>query len=163
MPKGNAKRNKLNILISDPAKAWYEANFATGSTGTAYALEAFYGLCRNELARTLMGKFTGGELCLMIDVSNGLMLMPHISGQHMYAQVSDGCALDHLDEKWAIHKNELLAKLDSLQLTSLIALEIWCRAFWEGNRKGQDEGIKTDLEEYVKQLGATTTHLDYIF
>jgi hypothetical protein len=83
----------------------------------------------------------------MIDVNNGLWLTPGLAGQHLSAQVSDGIALDHLDEKWEIGGGALNAKIAALTIFDACALELWVQAFWK-----QEE--HDNIEEYVAGLAA---------
>jgi hypothetical protein len=97
------------------------------------------------MAYELKGKFSRGELMLMIDVNNGLMLMSGIAGQHLKAQVSDGIALDHLDEKWEIDGDKLNKKVAGLTIFQCFCLEIWVAAFWENHEN-------LDIEKYVAEM-----------
>jgi hypothetical protein len=82
---------------------------------------------------------------LMIDVSNGLFLTPQLAGQHLAAQVSDGIALDKLDEKWGIDGTGLNAKAASLAIFEAACLELWALAYWRRRKE-------IDIEEYVREM-----------
>lgn len=137
----------INSQISDRAATWYRDNFRTATSGATYALEAFYGLCRNGLAEVKRAQFTGGELGLIIDVTNSLMLTPGIAGQHLSASVSDAIALDGADQKWGVKREEIIGKLETLSLSGHIALEIWAKGFWERHSRRE-----IDLDDYIAQL-----------
>jgi hypothetical protein len=127
---------------------FYAATFATTNAGTAYTLESFPALYRHTIVRELMSRFTRGELLLMLDVCNGLVLTPGMAGQHLLADVSDGIALDGLAEKWEIDGPALLTKLQALSIFQAHCLEIWCRAFWE--QSGKPESVS--IERWIEQL-----------
>jgi hypothetical protein len=127
--------------ISDKSAEFYRGTFGNLNQGLEYTLDVFPALYRYTL-NALKGRFSRGELMLMIDVCNGLWLTPRMAGQHMDAQVSDGIALDHLDERWEINGQELNKKIGGLTIFETACLEIWVQAFWK-----QDE--HSNLEEYV--------------
>lgn len=130
--------------IIEKSAAFYRDKFDTLNAGLEYVLEAFPDLYRRTLA-DLRGKFTRGELMLMIDVQNGHWYNPHGAGMEMTPNVSDGIALDHLDEKWGIDGDALNKKLAAVSHFDRTCLEIWVQSFWN-----QDE--HDNIEEYVKQL-----------
>ncbi len=82
---------------------------------------------------------------LMIDVNNGLILLPGLTRQHMGIQVADGISLDHLDEKWAIDAKTLNNKIADLTIFETACMELWVKAFWE-----QDE--HNNIETYVADM-----------
>lgn len=139
-----------NFLVSDSAEEFYPSQFADLETGLGYAIESFPDLFRRSL-HDLKGKFSRGELMLLVDVFNSTMLSPQLSGQHIIAQVADGCDLDHLNEKWEIDKKTMLAKLKALPVFSLACLEVWANGFWY--RQGAETFQSAeDLEKWVGQL-----------
>lgn len=145
------KKVKVTSRISDPAAVWYTANFNSLTGGITYVTDAFPILAKRTLSQ-MKGKFTRGELYLLIDTFNATMLTPEFSGQHIEHSAEDAIALDNLDQKWEVEKENFLATLEALSFFEKACLEIWVRAFWEGKRKGQEEVIRDDLEEYVAQL-----------
>ena len=132
--------------ISEASAKWIAENFKTLNAGSTYILEAFPGLYARTI-HDLKGKFSHGELCLMVDVMNGTWLTAGIAGQHLDLNVHDGIDLDHLDQKWGIDGSALNTKLEALSIFQVACLEIWIGAFWEGeyDKKGA-------LEKWVKQL-----------
>jgi hypothetical protein len=134
--------------ITQKALDFYAAAFATVNAGTAYTLDSFPALYRHTIVRELMSRFTRGELLLMLDVCNGLVLTPGMAGQHLTADVSDGIALDKLAEKWEVDSPALLAKLQALSIFQAHCLEVWCRAFWE--QSGNDGAV--GIERWIEQL-----------
>jgi hypothetical protein len=136
-------KKNIGPRISAQAEKYYTDNFDSLNKGATYVLEAWPVLYRRTLAE-LKGRFVRGELCLMIDVSNGLFLTSSIAGEHLEIQCVDGMALDGLDEKWEIDRAEFTGKLTSLTLWQSAVLEVWARSFWE-----PEPG---DLEKYVSRL-----------
>lgn len=94
----------------------------------------------------LKGRFTAGELKLMLDLANSLFLQPGLFGQQLPVEIEDS-HLDNLPEKWAVDQAELLRKLDDSSLVELGVLELWTKAFWDA----EDNGAET-VEMYVNQL-----------
>lgn len=125
---------------------FYRGKFSSLNAGLEYILESFPELYAHTM-HDLRGKFTRGELMLMIDVMNGHWYNPRGAGQEMTPNVSDGIALDHLDEKWEIDGPALNKKLATLSMFDRACLEIWIQAFWN-----QDE--HSNIEEYVAELVA---------
>lgn len=130
--------------ISDKSAALYKSIFGNTNAGMEYIGDAFPALYRHAID-DLRGKFTRGELMLMIDVCNGLWLTPMMAGQHMISQVSDGIALDGLDEKWEVDGKELNKKIADLTIFEAACLELWVQAFWQQDEHG-------NIEEYIAGL-----------
>jgi hypothetical protein len=132
--------------ISPKSQEFYAESFDSINAGAEYVLDAFPALYRRTI-QLLKGRFSRGELMLMIDVNNGLWLTPGHAGQHMDIQVADGIALDALDEKWEIDGRALNAKIGALTIFEAACLELWVNAFW-----AQDD--HANIEEYVAALSA---------
>jgi len=144
---------KCSPLISDQAIEFYSSQWDNLNAGVTYTLEAFFPLYRRTL-HEMRGKFTEGELSLLIDVSNGLWLTPGIAGQHTIAQTEDGCDLDKLDKKWKIDKKILVEKLKSLPIFALACLEVWACGFWcSKNDQGEVGSYSTeDFKKWMEVL-----------
>jgi hypothetical protein len=131
--------------IIEKTADFYRTKFNTLNAGLEYVLEAFPCLYARTIS-DLRGKFTRGELMLFIDAMNGHWYNPHGAGFEMGANVADGMALDHLDEKWGIpEKWALNKKLADITQFDRACLEIWIQAFW--NQESYE-----NIEEYVAQL-----------
>lgn len=115
--------------------------------GCGYIVDAFRSLYRQTLIK-IKGQFSQGEIFLMIDVVNGLMLTPQIAGQHILANVADGIALDRLEIQHNIGGPELIKKLEAISIPERALLELWLKGFWE--QHGTSKSIP--LEEYIKPL-----------
>lgn len=139
-------RKSTSPMIDDKCADFYKMTWGSVNAGTTYVLDAFPALYKRTL-EDLKGRFSREELLLMIDVNNGLWLTPRIAGQHMDAQVSDGIALDHLDEKWEIDGDVLNKKVADLSIFEAACLEIWIMAFWEQKEH-------ENIEAYVAELVA---------
>jgi len=135
---------KIGPIISDKAEKFIREHFSNLNAGAVYVLDAFPDLYARTL-HDLKGKFSRGELMLILDVTNGLALNPGLAGQHLLVQVSDGIELDGLDKKWKVTKKNVTSNLQSLNTFQIACLEIWAGAFWEK----EDHG---NIEEYVKRL-----------
>lgn len=134
-------------MLAGMATEHAPATFKNAITGIDYAVKAFSRLYRNALM-DLTGTFEKNELLLMLDNMNGLTLTPAIAGQHIVHNVLDGIALDGLDKKWNIDADTLKEKLKCLSEMQLIALELWCRAYWEVAYHSENACI----DDYVMQL-----------
>lgn len=131
--------------IIEKTAEFYRGKFSSLNAGLEYILEAFPELYARTI-HALRGKFTRGELMLMLDVMNGHWYNPHGAGYEMGPNVADGMALDHLDEKWDIpDKWALNKKLADLHNFDRACLEIWIQGFW-------NQGDHRNIEEYVAAL-----------
>jgi hypothetical protein len=130
--------------ISDKSADLYRQLFGNPNAGMEYIGDAFPSLYRYTL-NALKGRFSRGELMLMIDVNNGLWLTPLMAGQHMTAQVSDGIALDGLDEKWKIEGAALNRKVAAMTIFEAACLELWVQAFWKNLDAYSFEAYVADL------------------
>ena len=135
---------KTSPRISDKSAALYKSIFGSVNAGMEYVGDAVPQLYRLTLHR-LQGRFSRGELMLMLDVGNGSMLTAGMAGQHLGAQVADGIALDRLDVKWEIDGVALNTKVSGLTIFEAACLELWVQAFWE-----QEE--HDNIEDYVAAM-----------
>jgi len=141
---------KINI---NTAK-WYERHFNTLNAGATWTLESLPIIYRQSLAE-MRGKFTRGELCMMIDVLNGVAaLMTYgshgLAGQHLPFSVHDSFNLypGQFEEKWDIQSGAMNAKIAGLTRFQIICLEIWA-AGWRGGVDYQDAGA---IDDHCKPL-----------
>lgn len=153
MPKKTTRKNRVQPYITPEAEKFFNDLFDQPSEGLSFALEAYPVLYRQGI-RALQGKFSESEIMLMIDLLNSTMLMPQILGQHMIAEVEDGCALEHLDEKWSVDEKTLLQKLNGLSLLERSMLEIFCKAFWMHTSASGEKGSYSgnELKKYISVL-----------
>lgn len=140
-------RQKIGPAISEATEKFLKENFGNLNSGAVYTLDSWPGLYARTL-HDLKGKFSRGELILILDVFNGLWLNPELAGQHIQPQVEDGIDLNGLDAKWQVDKETILNKLRDLRIFSLACLEIWARAAWK-NGEAEKEG---GFERWVKRL-----------
>ena len=133
--------------IEDKVGEWIGTIFPSRNNGAEYVLEAFFELYRRTIFN-LRGRFTGGELSLMIDAMRGNMLTPLLSGQHLAISCMDAMRLDGLDKKWNIDRDLLEGKMTQLTLFEAAVLEIWSKGFWESKFYDKQDG----LEEWISQL-----------
>jgi hypothetical protein len=136
---------KIGPRISESAGAWLGQNFSSRNAGAEYVLEAFPE-CYRRTMYDLKGRFSAGELSLLIDTFNSTMLSPRLAGQHLALSAHDSMILDGTDQKWSVDREGFEAKIAALSFFECAALEIWVKAFWEQHEKN-------NLEEYVAFLG----------
>ena len=162
-----------NIEITPAQQAWYGKNFKSVRAGITTATDAFMrGLEKNPVAAMfpdleqahdfmmqswrhiwrhtlvmLKGRFTAGELSLIIDCHNAHAMTPMMYGSAgLLHNVSDAIALDGLAEKWMVDEKEIKAKLAELSAIQAHCLEIFATGFWYGKKRAQG------LEDYIKPL-----------
>lgn len=135
--------------ISDSAAQFYPAIFPSLNAGLEFVADAFPVLYRRTL-HGLKGRLERSELSLMIDIFNSTALRPGILGQHLAAQVSDGIALDHLDEKWEIDGKKLNEKIGKLTMFECACLELWANGFWY--RECDGELGRKEFDEWIGQV-----------
>ncbi|MBA7559402.1 hypothetical protein ES708_01016 [subsurface metagenome] len=118
----------ISPKISENTAKFYPGLFRSLNAGAVYALEIFPRLYQRTL-HDMRGRFSAGELSLMVDVMKATMLTPTSAGQSLAANVSDGIALDGLDTKWEIDGGTLNKKMDTLTIFEVVCLEIWATGF----------------------------------
>ena len=133
--------------ISEKTAVFLPEHFRTLNQGLEYIIDSFMPLFQRTM-HELRGKFTAGELKLMIDAFNSTMLTPGIAGQHLPLNCSDAMDLDGYDEKWKVDKKTFLDKLQSLTILQAACLEIWANGFWYGGPVEKD----LNLNEHIKLL-----------
>lgn len=140
-------KSNIGPRISDKARDFLSENFQSVNSGATYLLESAQNLHRAAL-REIKGVFTRNELMLCLDVMNGTMLTPGINDE-LLANAVDGIALDGLDAKWEIERENFIKRLHSLTSFQVAALTIWANGFWYGGGSARPE---RNIEAYVKQL-----------
>lgn len=116
--------NPTSVRLEPRTIEFYRSTFGGLHGGLVYTLEMVEALYRRFLADTLP-QFTTAERLLVVDVLNGTYLTAGIAGQHVEADVVDGIALDHVDQKWDVDRETIIKKITSLDLFSRACLEIW--------------------------------------
>lgn len=99
-------------------------------------------VARNDAQKLL----SDDEAALIVDNLNGtiideytIALLPH--------HIRDGIELDHLDEKWSVDGERLIAKLDGLPLLTLAAIVDAAERFWAAVGRGEDRDPRKMLDE----------------
>ena len=136
---------KITPRISDNTVEFLQNNFKNLNAGSEYLLNSVPTVTRVYAGYQLKGTFAAEELQLMIDVMNSTMLSPQLAGQQLKANVEDGIALDHLDTKWEVDGNSLIAKINDMSVPEIFFLEIWIQGFWV-------QSDEIELEDYIKEL-----------
>ena len=143
------KKITVGPRLSDEAAKWYESNFDTRGGGAEFILEAFPILYKRTLGE-LRGKFSAGEISLLIDTFNSTMITPRLLGQSLELCADDSMRLDRTDEKWSVAPSAFLAKLRALTHFERSCLEIFVRAFWESGEWEKPSG----LEDWAAQIAS---------
>lgn len=84
------------------------------------------------------GKLTKPEVELVLDVCNGLFLLPDLLGSHLLAEVCDGIELNGMAKKHGIDSDHLVGVLRALPRSARVALELWTAGLW---RRCGDEAL----------------------
>ena len=142
---------KLAPRIATKAADWYKQTFTSLNAGAEFTLEAIPTLYKQTVERELKGKFSKNELMLILDSENARILTPAFAGQGIVIQVQDSIALDQLDAKWGIDKEQLNEKLGSLTIFQAACLEIWTQAFWKIILEKGEEKIEKYAQEMAKE------------
>lgn len=148
-------KTSLGPRVREPVREFYASMFENQTTGAEFGLEAFRVLIRRSWAE-LTGKFSEQELCLIVDVANGLVLASEQFGKHILTDVADAMQFESLDERWAVDGKGLITKLEALSDLQLGALGIWAKAFWvKFAKRDKSTGSKfMSLNQYVAPLVA---------
>jgi hypothetical protein len=102
----------------------------------------------------IRGRFSAGELKMLIDVANGSALLifsgSGVVGSNLILSVDDSFRLypGSFEGKWAIEWRPMMAKMEALTRFQLTALEIWAGSFWEGDYEA-DDAIEKHLEALI--------------
>ena len=122
-------REQFGIRIA-PGTRETLAEVMPARVGQGYILEAWPTLAKRTLA-DLRGKFTTGELCVLIEAVNGLYLTPGLAGQHIGLSVADAMRLDGVADKWGVDEAILNAKLEALTILESVVIELWAARYWD--------------------------------
>lgn len=151
-PKTQEKKAIAPKITSDAAD-WYGRVFPNLHSGATFILDAVPHLYAQSLAE-LRGRFSRGELGMIMDVLNGHSAVlvylgsPSLVGQHLDLSMADSFALypGLYEDKWDIPDPQgFLARIAALCRWHRVCLEIWAAAFWQ-----QHELL--DLESYIGEL-----------
>jgi hypothetical protein len=133
--------------IEDRAADWYAKTFQSINAGTTFILNAFPTMYTQAMAE-MRGKFTYGELGMILDVLNGYGTLlvnqgDSIVGQGILLSMHDSFDLypGMYEDKWDATK-DVLDKLKELTRFQKACMEIWAAGFWE-----QHENL--DVTEYI--------------
>jgi hypothetical protein len=138
MEKKSTKMVTVAPKISEDTARWYDETWPSRNAGVTVILEAMPLLYQSALAE-MRGKFSEGELCMILDVMNGhagvMVLGGRMSvGYHIPPNIEDSFRLypGVYEEKWGIaDPQDFIARLNALPRFHLVALEIWAAAWWE--------------------------------
>ena len=112
------------IRIEETECQRYADIYGTTSGGVTFAALGFLALRRHEIKR-LRGIFTRSELALIIDIFDGLVLMPEImpSLDHFMAHLDDECRYNNLPDKYGVSFDPFMTKIKSLSPASVFFLQ----------------------------------------
>lgn len=101
-----------------------------------------------ETINTLKGKFTKGELSMMLDVSNGTYLTAGTLAWSLKANIEDSFLLypNTFEDKWTVDKEAFLKRLSGLDGFEVGCLQIWAADFWKTGAYQAENAIPTYLK-----------------
>lgn len=153
MEKKIAKPVYTAPKIRQSAADFYAAHFPSLNAGATFVLDAFPTIFMATLAE-IRGKFSLGELSMVLDVLNGHGTLlafggSGLAGQYIVPNIEDSFRLypGQFEDKWGIDNPEdFVNRLNSLTRAQSLCLEIWAAGFWE------KKYMNTAVEEYCKPL-----------
>jgi hypothetical protein len=134
--------------ISEKSAEYLPTQFSNINSGMEYLADSWPTLHRRALGE-IKGRFSAGELSLIIDVFNATSLTPALAGQQLAISIADGIALDGLDTKWGIDGPSLHAKIAGLTSFQAAGLEIWANGFWYSGAGHVEAGLGKYLEVLI--------------
>jgi hypothetical protein len=119
---------KTSPRIEDHAAEWYRDHFRSLNGGIEVVGNDFPDFYRHAL-NEVRGRFSSGELHLMLEAMNGEMVKTGMAGQLLYGRCKRAMELDGLGKKWSVDRT-FLEMLESLQHFEVVCLELWATGFW---------------------------------
>lgn len=115
------------------------------------ALPVLYRASLSDAAERL--QLTSDEARAILDACNGLMLVPELAGQHVFAEVYDSFHQGGLAQQWDVDET-LIDRLRVLSMAERWAVELWASAFWIGGDPERYPGGRYNDEAFeVEHLG----------
>lgn len=161
MEKKSTETRAIAPKIRQGSAQFYERMFPSLNAGATWILEEFPALYGMTLAE-MRGKFTRGELCMILDVLNGHGTIlayggSGLAGQHVGLSIYDSFRLypGMYEEKWDVAADSLNGKLSECTRWQLVCLEVWAAGFWEEAHRdtSPDEWAKPLLEPSTEGKG----------
>ena len=157
--KTNPKLEKRSAPVAVAPKItaataeWYKTTWPSLNAGVTIAIEMLPRLHAEAIAE-LRGKFSRGELAMILDVMNGhagvMVLGGSMSvGYHIPPNIEDSFRIypGMYEEKWEITDAAgFVKRLNGVTRFHLVALEIWSAAFWEKHYE------TVGLDDYCRPL-----------
>ena len=138
--------------VPESAIEFYQQHWSSANGAAEWVLGSFPGMYHAALAE-IRGRFSAGELSMLIDVANGSALLIYsgagVVGSNLILSVDDSFRLypGQFEEKWQIEWKPMMAKMESLTRFQLTALEVWAGSFWEGDHEDEDA-----IEKHISTL-----------
>lgn len=133
MPKPKKKATSKPMVaprISSGAADFYRDTFKNLNAGSLYVLQAFPLLYRKTIQEVQV-ELEQSELDLIVAAFEEVEdLAANLAGHQLVHQVANGIDLNQLDEKYAVNREEILDKLETLPLFTRAVLEIMAMEAW---------------------------------
>lgn len=145
---------KITLAITDNAvdvvgKIFRKSNSPAEnpSGGATYLVDSFPAIFRQNLI-DLKGKFTAGEINLMMSAMKGSSLAPEFAGRRITLNVQDHITLDGAADIYGVDGDALVERIQALPVAQLALLELWIHGFW----MQVDDSDGLSLEDYIKPI-----------
>jgi len=135
----------LHTRIPEDACAHYEAFWPDAESGAGYVAACWPALYRSGLEE-VAGQFSKGELAMILEAMENVVLRPEAAGRHLLPAVREGIARNRLNEKWKVKSRPFLDRVTALTRFQSTVLELWASAFRRGRAGGGG------IERYARDL-----------
>lgn len=139
--------NKMTFLLPEDVSREIEERTEHSRDKTRvvrHALSRYFTLLQHARIG-LRPRFTKNECAIVLDAMNGLA-GDFVHQQMLAGNVADAIALEGLDKKWGIDKDELLGKLSALTYTETVAILDACEQWWNRVAHGEQPGYNELLK-----------------
>ena len=132
-------KSNVSPCINESTKKRLALLFKNTNSGATFVLESFPHIFKATLGE-IKGKFTPGELDLIIDACEGLELLPVLPGMQASLHIENIIEKDGLVGGDSKSGEDVLKKISSLSISQKSMLEIWACACWHRQKTGQKIG-----------------------
>lgn len=138
-----SEKKPMSPRVPESAIGFYKQFWPSAGGAAEWVLGSFPGMYHAAIAE-MRGKFTPGELKMLIDVANGsawlIFQSGNLVGQQLPLSVYDSFEIypGMYEEKWGVKKQGMIDKINGLSRFHTITLEIWAAGFWEGDYEAKD-------------------------
>jgi hypothetical protein len=122
-------RKQITITIDPDVLTALDTRGEERSTVISRDLGRYYDACRQARKR-LRELLSPAEIALILDTTTSARFEAPSAIRLLWASVADAISLDHLDKKWKVDGETLVAKVKGLDPFLTIALVDACERWW---------------------------------